>query len=535
MPSRSSGSVAGWLEAAASGVRLLSGLPRFLRLATTTERAAAELRARRAARRDAVASAIRRASEAHATPYPLLLRAAGLVPEDAERLVQQSGIEHALTELLDRGVCLSVQELTGRAAVVRRGHVVQDAARLSSSRKRAGPWTSSSGSRVGARVVPVDFAFLAERAIDDRLLLEARGGLHWEHAVWEAPGGGLLTILRYARCGATPHRWFSPVDPRTPGLGPRYRWSAAFVRLSNLMAGARLPRLEVVPIASPGPVLDWMRAVLRRGGTPHLDTFVTPALRLAHAARAAGADLSGARFTVVGEPITQARRRTLESTGAEVLPTYRTAEAGAIGIGCLAPAVADEVHVLDDLVAVIPNSLSGRLDQARARTLFVTSLRPRAPMMLLNAALGDEAVIGHRACGCPLEALGWTTHLHSIRGVDKLTAAGMTFLDVDLVRVLDELLPARFGGGPTHYQLVEDESDDGQPILRLLVDPALGRVDAEAVRDAFLDAIGAGPGSARIMALHWRASGLPRVQRHVPVIGRTGKILHLHQGRRLQP
>jgi hypothetical protein len=119
--------------------------------------------------------------------------------------------------------------------------------------------------------------------------------------------------------------------------------------------------------------------------------------------------------------------------------------------------------------------------------------------------------------------------LHSIRGVDKLTAAGMTFLDVDLVRVLDELLPARFGGGPTHYQLVEDEEEDGQPILRLLIDPAVGGVDERAVRETVLDAIGAGSAAERLMALQWRAAGLPRVERHAPLAGRTGKILHLHR------
>jgi hypothetical protein len=256
---------------------------------------------------------------------------------------------------------------------------------------------------------------------------------------------------------------------------------------------------------------------------------VTPALRHAQAARASKADHSGARLTVVGEPLTVTRRRTIESTGAEVVPTYRTAEAGAIGFGCLSPAVTDEVHLGHDLIAVIPASPSSSLDAAAPRGLFVTSLRPRAPLMLLNAALGDEALIGRRACGCPLEALGWTTHAHSISGVDKLTAAGMTFLDIDLIRVLDELLPARFGGGPTHYQLVEEEGEDGQPILQLLIDPALGRVDQRAAQETFLEAIGAGSGAERVMALQWRAAGLPRVERQVPLAGRTGKILHLHR------
>jgi len=213
-----------------------------------------------------------------------------------------------------------------------------------------------------------------------------------------------------------------------------------------------------------------------------------------------------------------------------VVPTYRTAEAGVVGYGCLAPAVADEVHVADDLVAVVPSAAAGGSEVA-PRPLWVTSLRPHAPMLLLNAALGDEGVIGPRPCGCPLERLGWRSHLHTIRGIDKLTAGGMTFLDVDLVRILDELLPARCGGGPTHYQLVEEEGDGGEPRLRLLVHRDVVPVDADAVRETFLEAIGHGPSVHRVMALQWRDIGLPVVERRSPVVGRTGKVLHLHRTR----
>ena len=56
-----------------------------------------------------------------------------------------------------------------------------------------------------------------------------------------------------------------------------------------------------------------------------------------------------------------------------------------------------------------------------------------------------------------------TLAFHTIRSHEKLTAGGMTLLDTDVIRLLDEVLPARFGGAPTDYQLVEHESDDGEP------------------------------------------------------------------------
>ena len=120
---------------------------------------------------------------------------------------------------------------------------------------------------------------------------------------------------------------------------------------------------------------------------------------------------------------------------------------------------------------------------------------------------------------------------HAGCGYEKLTTAGMTFLDTDLIKVLEDVLPARFGGGPTHYQLVEKEGRDGRPLLRLLVHPAVGPVDPAAVANAFFTAIGAGSNAARVMELFWRAADLLRVERRAPRVGESGKILHLHQER----
>jgi hypothetical protein len=108
----------------------------------------------------------------------------------------------------------------------------------------------------------------------------------------------------------------------------------------------------------------------------------------------------------------------------------------------------------------------------------------------------------------------------------------MTFLDTDILPVLDEILPARFGGGPTDYQLLEEEADDGRPRLRLLVHPTIGSIDPEAVAEVFLSAIGSGCGAERVMELQWRGAGLLRVERKSPVATAGGKILHVHSSPR---
>jgi len=116
-----------------------------------------------------------------------------------------------------------------------------------------------------------------------------------------------------------------------------------------------------------------------------------------------------------------------------------------------------------------------------------------------------------------------------VRSFEKVTSGGMTFHDADLVRVLDQTLPARFGGGPLDYQLVEEEAADGQPRLRLRVDPVVGEVDLVAVAEAFLDGIGIGPGSGaqRVMATQWRQAGWLRAEVGSPFSNISGKVLHV--------
>jgi hypothetical protein len=190
------------------------------------------------------------------------------------------------------------------------------------------------------------------------------------------------------------------------------------------------------------------------------------------------------------------------------------------------PQVSDDLHFYSDLNAMIQPGSDGN-GGIPPRGLLLTSLRPTARLILLNVSLGDQAEMAQRACGCPLERLGWTTHLHTLRSYEKLKAGGMTFLDTDVVRVLEEVLPARFGGGPLDYQLLEDVRS-GQPRVRLLVHPAVGPLDEAKVADEFLQAIGGGSGVERVMELQWREAQVLQVERQAPRATGAGKVLHLH-------
>jgi hypothetical protein len=343
-----------------------------------------------------------------------------------------------------------VGELKGRRPVVRGSATLRvDPGQLRNPSSSVHLTGRASGSRSAATVVTADLAYLRGNAVNTGLAFEACGGVGWRHAVWGVPGGvAIYYILQYSAFGAVPERWFSQVDPASPGLHRRYRWSVRLVRWASLLAGVPLPGPEYVSLDHPLPIAKWMTGVLRAEGRPHLHTFLSSAVRLCQAALAAGLDLRGSVFTVTGEPITEAGLEVIQRAGGKALPRYASAECGPIGLACLAPEAPDEVHLLHDRLAMIQSGADGQGAALPSSALLVSSLRARAPLILLNVSLGDRAVMVQRACGCSMECFGWTTHLHTIRSYDKLTAGGMTFLDTDVIQVLEEVLPARFGGGP---------------------------------------------------------------------------------------
>jgi hypothetical protein len=516
----------------AVGARFLWSLPGFLRNPISPEQARAILSQRLQRREAGFLEVIRRGIYPQASSvYRRLLAIAGCQYGDVERLVSHEGVEGALETLYGSGVYLTVEELKGRRAVVRgSAEFVVDPGSLCNPRSNVHLTAQTSGSRGGRTPVPVDLAIVRQWAVNKCLVLEARDGLEWLQAAWYVPGGDAIAyLLLYSAIGASPVRWFSQIDPASPGLHPRYRWSARALHWGTRLAGVPMPRPQYVPVDEPLPIARWIADVLAAGRTPHLVTYASPAVRLCQAASEAGLDLRGAQFLLVGESVTTARLAFVRRVGVNARSSYSSIEAGPIGESCLEPEAADEVHVYRDLVALIQPQSHARHRATPDGGLFVSSVHPEAPLVLLNVSMGDEGVLRQRRCGCPLQQLGWTTHLHTIRSFEKLTAGGMTLLDTEVIRVLEEVLPARFGGGPTDYQLVEQDGENGRPALRLLVHPRLGSLDSAAIAETFLAAIGRGAGAQRIMALQWRQNGLPRVERQVPLATTTGKILHVHR------
>lgn len=512
------------------GLRFLAALPRFLRTPLSTDAARAIVRQRFERRTERFLGRVSDACRAPDSPYARLLDHTGCTLDDVRERVGREGIEGTLAALLRAGVYLTGDEFKGRRPVVRGSlEFTVFPASLLNPRSVVHGLSESSGSRGARTPVPIDLAFIRDHAINTHLALDAHGGLDWTHAHYGVPGGTAVTNpLEFAKCGRPPARWFTPVDLAISGLSPRYRLGARAMQIGGLLAGVPLPGPTHAPLDDPRPIAHWLAEELRRGRIPHVWTFASSAVLICQTAADAGLDIRGARFTAGGEPTTAARRAAIEEAGAVALPRMGATETDILSFACRHPDAPDDMHFFDDRHAVIQPGSDAAIRGLPPRTMILSSLLPSAPIIMLNVSMGDQAEIARRKCGCGLEQHGWTLHIHEVRSFEKLTAGGITLLDIDVIPVLEEVLPARFGGSPTDYQLLELLDDErARPEVRLLVNPALGDMDATRVAETFLHAIGGGTGGERLMELQWRGGGVLRVVREAPRRTASGKILHL--------
>ncbi len=512
------------------GLRFLRDLPRFLRTPFTLEQAAVVVRQRFERRAAAFVERVREACASPGSPYGRLLVHAGCTIPDLARDVERDGVEDTLLRLLCAGVYLTGDEFKGRRPVVRGSlQFTVDPATLLNPGAVVHGLSESSGSRGARTPVPIDLAFIRDHAINTHLALDACGGRAWAHAHYGVPGGTSVTNpLEFAKGGTPPARWFTPIDLATPGLSPRYRLGASAMRLGSVLARVPLPGPTHAPLDDPMPIVRWIAAVLRSGDVPHVWGFSSSALLICQAAADAAIDIGGARFTAGGEPTTAARRAAVEATGAVVLPRMGATETDILSYACAAPLAADDMHFFHDRHALIQPGPNAAATGLPAEAMVLTSLLASAPIRLLNVCMGDQARLVRRECGCPMERHGWNLHIHDVRSFEKLTAGGITLLDVDVVRVLEEVLPARFGGSPTDYQLLELlDGAHARPRVQLLVDPSVGPLDPVAVADAFLNAVGGGDSGEKLMELQWRGGKVLEVVRERPHRTSSGKILHL--------
>jgi hypothetical protein len=458
------------------------------------------------------------------------LQNAGVVFADVVSLVRQLGVEGALARLYESGVYVTLDEFKGRRPIQRPG--LELAVRpqdfdnpLLSKHYEA----LNSGSRgVRTRIV-IDLDLLTHEAAYYHYFLAAFDLATRPIASWrEVPPAhaGMKLILRYAKLGKYVERWFaqSKFSPSPRDL--KFSLFTNYTIYGGRLLGKQLPLPEYVPLEKACKVARWLATKKEEGIPAMLDTNASSGVRTCIAAKEKGLDISGTFFRFGGEPYTTAKSQVVAEMGCKAICHYSMAETGMIGIACANPTDLDDVHILADKIAVIQRPKVLGANGLSVGALIYTTILPSCPKLMLNVESDDYGVLEERACGCLVGELGFATHLSCIRSYEKLTSGGVAFLGTELLRLVDEVLPARFGGHPTDYQLVEEE-EGGLPKVNILVSPRVGNITEKAVLDTVFQTLELYPGG-KIMAEQWQHGQTLRVIRDEPYTTASAKILPLH-------
>lgn len=459
-------------------------------------------------------------------PYHQMFRLAGCGYQDLAEAVGRDGVEGTLATLHRQGVWLAHDELKRKKPIVRSNQEIPSGEDSFRNPLVKGGMEGTSGGSSGVRT-------RTRRSIPARIHVEAHHrlamrefGLAGRHYVQLKPilpaSDGLLNLVSFTRLGCPVDRWFSPVARSLESA--HYRLATdGLVALARLW-GLRIPFPVDLPANDFSPVACWIAERQREGLECTLNSYASPAVRVAAAAEK-GLDISGALFLVGGETLTDSKRRVIESAGAAVFPRYSISEIGGIGHACRQMTRGDCVHLFRDSVAIISHRRPAPLSGAAVDSLLFTTLLPYAPLVLLNAEMDDSGVLGQASCDCTYTAAGFTGVIRDISSFGKLTGHGVTLVGTEVVRILEEALPRRFGGCATDYQLVERDGHD-QARLTLRVSRRIALSSPEDVRDCFLGQLRALHGG-QIASRLWRDAGVVEVVHEDPVATARGKVLPL--------
>lgn len=463
------------------------------------------------------------------SPYRRLLLHAGFQFEDVRALVKGRGLDSALSQLHEQGVYVRLDEFKARVPVRRPGLEFPVSERDFDNPLLTTHYQGSTGgSRSSGSPVAFDFEYFAYEGANTLCALGATNLANRTVLLCQsAPPSahGLSTTFRLARAGHMPARWFAPNTLSWNRQALQARALMAYTLVTARLAGRPIARPKHLQSADLTGVVDFLAKSSLQGQPAVVFCMPGQAVRICMAAERAGSAIDGTAFFGGGEPYTAGKAAVLARVGAVAMPSYGLTESGQLSFKCGSPSGPDDMHVMDDKVVILQRPVqlpSGPMVQG----LFHTSLLTCAPKLMLNMESGDYGVIEERDCGCAWQKLGFPTHLHSVRSYEKLTSQGVTFMGSMLYELLEEKLPARFGGSATDYQLVEEE-EDGLPRVSLFVSPRIGPVDEAKVIEVILDSVGFSDWSRR-MADEWRHAGTLRIVRREPYATSSAKILLLH-------
>ncbi len=288
-----------------------------------------------------------------------------------------------------------------------------------------------------------------------------------------------------------------------------------------------LPRPEYIDFEDSIEVAKYLSEIIKKHGGCYVITYPNFALKACRAAKEKGLRIAGTWFLLGGEPFTDLKKKEMESVGAKGAGFYISTESGPISLTCSNPGEIDDSHLLDSHIAVIQKREEVKLSNLTVDAFLLTSFLPDGPKMLLNVEMGDFGVIEKRSCGCKLEKLGLFEHVHTIRSFEKMTGTRMSTLNSGLLRIVEEVLPGRFGGSVTDYQILEVE-ENGYSGLNLLISPDIVGVSEEKVLETIMGELRAmGEGSGLSVDKLEKVRNI-RIKREYPKRTKVGKVFSFH-------
>jgi len=469
-----------------------------------------------------------------ASPYLPLLEMAGCEFADLQALVRGKSLEGALRQLRDAGVYITFEEFKGRKPIVRHGKTIPVSAHAFDNPFMPRAFTIESGGSTGAATnVGVNLEQVAARAPHELLTLSAHGLLHVPSLRWSPilPSGTLRNILRTVYIGQPPLRWFSPLGLRDSRYWLKYGLATYYILFWVRAWGMPVPWPEYVRIDQAIKIARCAADLLRTHGQCLIQTNPSRSMRVVMAAQEAGLDLRGATFQGSEEPATPAKVGYLERAGVRFVSNYGMVEANRIGSACARPYDAGDVHLLSDALALISYPYLVEDLGIPVPAFNLTTLLPSSSKVMLNVQIDDYGIVEERHCGCELDTCGFTTHLRQIRSYSKLTGEGVTLIGTEMERILEEVLPAHFGGSPLDYQMMEEEDEQGFTRLYVLIHPRLEIGDEQRVVEVILHALSESSPMADATRTVWEQMQTVRVKRAEPVLTQRGKLLPLHSQR----
>jgi hypothetical protein len=440
-------------------------------------------------------------------------------------------LEGALKVLRAAGVYVTYEELKGRRPIVRNQLTLPVSPRdFDNPFARRDFEIHTSGSTGLALSVNQNLDALAYEAPFRLLTLQAHGISGAPMVLWSAflPGASFRAILLSARMREPVQKWFAPSGWRDSRYWYKYDLATVYMIGCIRAFGYRVPFPQIVRLDRAEVVARYLHELCKANRICVLHTGVSRALRVCLAAQEQGLDLSRCVIWGGGEPATRAKVEQIRRAGGRFVSSYAMTEAGIIGYGCANPADATDVHLQRDALALFSYPYKVESSGATVSAFNITTLHDTASKLLINAQIDDCGIVQEQACGCELGLLGYTTHIRDIHSYSKLVGEGVTVIGDEITQILEQVLPARFGGSALDYQLLEQEGENSLTRLYLVISPRVKIQNEQQVLSVMHQALRASSPMADAARAVWQQAYTIQIKRQEPIWTARGKLQPVH-------